>query len=82
MIELEPARLGRWIAVGKDRLCRALRYTNAAIDTLVGVNDEHILPGIEAVDGTDLDAIHIFALDTVVGDDMSHHPAFRISGSI
>jgi hypothetical protein len=39
------------------------------------VNDQHVVADVEAVDGTDLDAIHILALDAVVGDDVSHDPA-------
>jgi hypothetical protein len=40
------------------------------------VNDEHVLAFIEAVDWTDLDAVHVFALDAVVGDDVSHRVSF------
>ena len=31
---------------------------------------------IEAIDGTHLDAVHVFAFDAVVGDDVSHQTAF------
>ena len=75
-IEAEPMGVRRDIAVRKDRFCRALRHANAAVDTLVGMNDEHILADIEAVDGADLDAIHVLAFDAVVGDDVRHQPAF------
>jgi hypothetical protein len=36
------------------------------------VNHEHILANIEAIDRADLDAIHIFAFDTIFVDDVGH----------
>jgi hypothetical protein len=36
------------------------------------MDDEHVLALIEAVDGADLDAIHVLALDAVVRDDVGH----------
>ncbi len=68
-------RVGRDVGVGEDRLGQALGHANAAIDALVRVNDEHVVADIEAVDGANLDAVHAFAFDAVVGDDVSHHPA-------
>ena len=44
----------------------------AAVDTLVGMNDEHVLPFIETVDGAHFDAVHVFAADAVIGDDVGH----------
>jgi hypothetical protein len=58
--------------VGLDRLGRAFRLAHAAIDALVGMDDEHVLAFIEAVDRTHLDAIHVLALDAIVGDDIGH----------
>ena len=55
---LEP-RLG----VGLDRIHRAFRFTDAAVDAFFGMDDEHVLAFIEAVDRTDFDAIHELALD-------------------
>jgi hypothetical protein len=48
------------------------RLANAAIDALVGVNDKHVLPFIEAVDRAYLDAIQIFALDTIFDHHIGH----------
>src|SRR5579863_9335053 len=59
-IELQPL-LGHRLAVGNDRLDRAFRLAYPAIDALVGVDDEHVLALIEAIDRAHLDAIHIFA---------------------
>jgi hypothetical protein len=36
------------------------------------MDDEHVLALIEAVHRTDFDAIHVFAFDAVVVDDISH----------
>src|SRR5262249_7795177 len=77
VIKIEPAGLGSRDGVWKNCFGRALWHANAAVDALVWVNDEHILTEIEAVDGADLDAIHVFAFDAVVGDDMGHHSASR-----
>ena len=73
-IELEPrfqARLG----IGLNRLGRALGLADTAIDTFIRVNDEHILAFIETIDRTDLDAVHVFALDAVFDDDIGHSKA-------
>ena len=45
---------------------------HAAIDALIGMDDEHVLALVEAVDRADLHAIHVLALDAVVGDDEGH----------
>src|ERR1700683_4105815 len=70
-VELEPL-LGNRIAVGDDRLDRAFRLAYPAVDALVGVDDQHVLTLVEAIDGADLHAIHIFAADTGLGDDIGH----------
>jgi hypothetical protein len=36
------------------------------------MDDEHVLALVEAVHRADLDAIHILALDAVLGDDVGH----------
>src|SRR6202008_2880085 len=43
---LEPA-----LGVGKDRLGRAFRLADAAVDALAGIDDEHVLALVETVDG-------------------------------
>src|SRR5204863_8976244 len=51
-IELQPAR-GLRVGIRNDRLGRALGLADAAIDALVGMDDEHVRPLVEAVHGTD-----------------------------
>src|SRR5581483_3944405 len=70
-IELE-ALLEAGLGIGLDRVDRALRLAHPAVDALVGVDDEHILTLVEAIDGTDLDAIGVLALDAVLVDDVGH----------
>src|SRR6266850_144627 len=70
-VHLEPLfRLA--VRVGKDRLGRALGLADPAVDALVGVDHQHVLALVEAVDGADLDAVHVLALDAVFGDDVGH----------
>src|SRR5262245_55271650 len=72
-VEFQPllkARLG----VRLNRLDRAFRLADTTVDTLVGVDDEHILALVEAVHRTHFHAIHIFALDAAFDDDVGHSP--------
>src|SRR3546814_9830387 len=67
-------RAGRSSDVGfwHDRLGGAVGFANAGVDALVRIDDEHILALIETVDGAHLDAVHIFAPDAGIGDDIGH----------
>src|SRR6185503_2083567 len=70
-VELQPLlRLG--VGVRQDRLGRALGLAHAAVDALVGMDDEHVVALVEAVNRAHLDAVHVLALDAVFGDDVSH----------
>jgi hypothetical protein len=44
------------------------------------VDDQHVFALVEAIDGADLDAISIFALDAVFSDDVGH-PGLRTKDS-
>jgi hypothetical protein len=70
-VEVKPPveiRLG----VRLDSVDWALRLSDAAIDALVGMDDEHIVALIEAVDRANFDAIGVFALDANFSDDVGH----------
>ncbi len=70
-VDLEPlleVRLG----VGLDGLDRAFRLAHAAVDALVRVDHEHVLPLVETIDGADFNAIRELALDAAVVDDVGH----------
>src|SRR5438445_7925622 len=74
-VDLEPllqARLG----VRLDGVGGAFGFADAAVDALVGMNDQHVLALVEAVDGADLNAVGIFAFDAGFSDDVSH-PGLR-----
>src|SRR5437764_697509 len=60
------------LGVGLDRIDGTFGLAHPAIDTLVGIDDEHVLAFIEAVHRTDLDAIHVLAADASIGDDVGH----------
>src|ERR1700730_7314333 len=75
-VELEE-RFKPRLGVRFDCLDRAFRLTDAAINALVGVNDEHILALVEAIHRADLDAVHVFALDATFDDDVGHSSTLR-----
>src|SRR5690606_21341314 len=77
-VTLQP-RLEPPLGIGRDRLGRAFRLADAAGDGLVGVDDEHVLALVEAIDGTDLDAVEVFALNAVVGDDIGHQASLVLN---
>src|SRR6185437_11121242 len=68
-IDLEPLFESR-LSVRLDRIDRAFRLANTTIDAFVGVDDEHVLPLIEAVDRTHLDTVHVLTFDTAFIDDV------------
>ena len=47
--------------------------THTAVDTLLGMDDEHILALIEAVDGTNRDTIGGLTLDASLIDNVGHN---------
>jgi hypothetical protein len=36
------------------------------------MDDEHVFAFVKAIDRTDLDTVHVFALDAIVDDDIGH----------
>src|SRR5204862_2737146 len=55
-----------------DRVHRAFGLTDAAIDAFVRMNDEHVLALVETVYGAYFDAIHVFASNAAIVDDVGH----------
>src|SRR5690606_3794234 len=70
-IDLKPL-VEAAFGVGFDRLGGAFGLAGAAVETLVRVDDGHVLAPVEAADGTYLHAVHLLALDAIVGDDVGH----------
>src|ERR1700687_4811759 len=63
-----------------NRVDRAFRHADPAIDAFVRVDDEHVLALVEAVHGAHVDAVHDFAANTALVDDegqLSVLPAAR-----
>src|SRR5205085_507172 len=79
-VDLDELHLVFWhVAVGKDGRDGTLRFAQTAINTLVGIDVEHIVrlcPLMDAVNGTDRDARFIFHSDARFGNYISH---WRIS---
>ncbi len=55
-----------------DRLDGADRLARTAVDALVGVDVEHPVALVDAVDGTFVDAGAVFDIDARKGDDVRH----------
>ena len=70
-VYLEPLLQARF-GIRLDRIGRAFRLANTAIDAFIGVDDEHVFTLVETVHGADFNAIHVFAFDAVFSDDVGH----------
>src|SRR6185312_15235259 len=70
-VHLDPF-FGVGLAVGLDRLGGTFRLADAAIDALVGMDDEHVFALVEAIHGTDFDAVHVLTFDAGFVDDIRH----------
>ena len=70
-IEGQPLLKTR-LRVRLDGFSRAFWLADAAINAFVGVDDEHVLAFVETIHGADFHAIHIFALDAILADDVGH----------
>src|SRR3954469_8966637 len=77
-IHLQPL-LSLAVGVGNDRVGRTLGLAYPAVDALVGMDDQHVVALVEAVDRADLHAVHVFALDAVFGDDVGHRDSSFVS---
>ena len=58
------------LGVRLDRIDRAFRLADAAIDAFVRVDDEHVLALVEAVHRAHLDAVHDLAANAALVDDV------------
>src|SRR3982751_6233807 len=70
-VQLQPL-LKPTLGVRQDGFGRALRLADAAVDALVGIDDQHHFAFVETVYGADLDAVHVLAFDAGVRDDVGH----------
>jgi len=58
------------VRVGFYRVYRAFRHADAAVNAFVRVDDEHVLALVETIHGAHLDAVHDFAANAAVIDDV------------
>src|SRR5690606_7563585 len=70
----------RGVVLVEDGLHGADRLTRTAVDALVGVDVEHPLALVDAVDGTLVDARAVLDVDTRLGDDVGHRSSSGSSG--
>ncbi len=70
-VEVMPLMF-RQIIFGEDCIHRALRFTKRAINTLVGVDDQHVGTFMEAIDRAHLHAVRVLALYTGFDNDERH----------
>src|SRR5262245_31721650 len=68
----EVLPLVRHLVLGEDRLDRAYGLASAAVDALIGVNEELGVAFIDAVDRADLNAGLVLDGDAGFGDDVRH----------
>src|SRR5262245_15353384 len=68
-VKLQPLLCARF-GIRLDCVDRAFWLAYAAIDTFVRMDDEHVLTLVETIDGADLHAVHQFALDATLVDDV------------
>src|SRR5882672_10427569 len=81
-VERDPlALLGRHVVLGKNRLHRALRNAQRAVDALGGIDHQHVGAFAKAIDRADVDAVGVLALDATLGDDVGHDCAFYHAGA-
>jgi hypothetical protein len=68
-VEWQPLFQPR-LGIRLNRIDWTFRYTQAAINAFVGMDDEHILALVEAVHGAHFDAVHNFAANAAIVDDV------------
>ena len=60
------------LGIGLDGFRWTFRLTNAAVNALIRMDDEHVFTLIEAVHRTDFYTIHVFAFDAVIDNEIGH----------
>ena len=67
------------VFLGNDRVDRALRDADGAVDALVGIDGQEVRAFTEAVDRADIDAVGVLAADARFEDDVGHASNFTVS---
>src|SRR6266511_41506 len=58
------------LAISPDSINGALRFANDTVDAFVRMDDQHVLALVEAVHGAHVDAVHGFAANAALVDDV------------
>ena len=58
--------------LGEDRLYRAFGFASAAVDALLGVDDEHAIRLVDAINRAHVQTGLVFDVDAGLGDDVGH----------
>jgi len=59
-----------WVRIGLYGVPRAFRHANTAVNAFVRVDHEHVLALVETIHGTHLHAVHGFAANAALIDDV------------
>ena len=62
--------IARHVFFGDNGFCRAFRHADGTVDTLVGIDDEHVGTFPEAVHRAYIDAVGVFAADAIIEHDV------------
>src|SRR6266487_4841937 len=64
--------LDPWIRIRFYGVHRAFRHANTAVNAFVRMDHKHVLPLVETIHGAHLDAVHDFAANAALIDDVGH----------
>ncbi len=70
-VELEPAFKARF-RIRIYGVGGAFGFANATVDAFIRMDDQHVFAFVETIHRADFHAVHILALDAVLGDDIGH----------
>ena len=60
------------LGIGLDRFRRAFRFAHTAVNALIRMDDQHVFTFVEAIDGADFHAVHVFAFNAIIGHQIGH----------
>ena len=70
-IDLQPFVETR-LSISLDGLSRTFRLADPAVNAFIGMDHQHVLAFIKAINRANFHAIHILALDAIFDDDIGH----------
>ena len=70
-----------WSGIRRNGIDGTFRFANATVDAFVGMDDEHVLALVEAVHGAHGDAVHGFAANAALVDNVGQLNALSVDRS-